>query len=776
MRRTDGAAGHPPFEVRVAGRTLLLAPGQQVVVGRDALVDLPVEHARVSRRHLRLDHAGQHLLVADLGSSGGTWLDDEEIRGSRLLSLPVTLRLGQDGPELIADVGATPAAEPAPRPATHQALGQLGDTLVIGRAEGCDVRLVDDIMVSKQHAKVQLESGGPVVLDLGSRNGTFVNGQRVSRAPLGPRDELTVGRHTFTLRAGMLRPRVDDGRVTFAARDLGFTLPGGRHLLEDVSFTLPRSSLLAVVGPSGAGKSTLLAALTGAQAATDGQVLYNGRDLYERIEELRDRIGVVPQQDIVHGALTVRQALESAAELRFPVDLDPEAKAERVTEVIAELGLSAHADTRVSALSGGQRKRASVAMELLTKPSLLFLDEPTSGLDPGMDEQLMRTLRALADSGRTVIVITHSTASLELCDRLLFLAPGGRTAFFGPPEDALDSIGAPNFSRAFHQVEHEPDAVVTAFRSSMLHRTMVETPLSSLDAAPPPVPHEVASGPTRGDQQRTARNHVLALVRRQLRVMAADRAFVVMSLGMPLVVALLALLVPGDQGLAAAPEGVAPSGQPQQMLLVLTLGAVFIGLAASIRELVGERPIFVRERAVGLSPTAYLVSKVLVLGGSAVLQCLVMLGVVLLVREAPADGAVLPGTSGAGIELGLALSALTLCCTLLGLLISAALRTAAQVMPVIVVLVMTLLVLSGGLFALGDRQLLDMVSWLAPSRWGYAALAGTVDLTTIVPSADDELWTAGLLTLARSLLILAAGSVALGVAAVLRLRGSYPQR
>lgn len=431
MTRSSPTSG-TSFVVQVAGREVLLDEDQQLVVGRDPLVDLQVEHLAVSRRHVQLRHVGDHLLVVDLGGRGGTLVDGEPVEGTRVVDPPTVIRLGRDGaPEVRVHCPAGPAPTPAEQPPTHQSLTSLGDTVVIGRADGCDLRLPADFLVSKKHAKVVLEQTGPVVYDLDSRNGTFVNGQRVRRSPLGARDELSVGRHRLILRAGLLRPRLDDGQVAFATRGLSFALPSGRALLEQVSFSLPGSSLLAVVGPSGAGKSTLLATLTGAQAATDGHVLYNGRDLHSRIEELRDRIGVVPQQDIVHGALTVRQALHAAAELRFPVDLDPAAKSTRVGEVIEELGLTAHADTRVSALSGGQRKRASVAMELLTKPSLLFLDEPTSGLDPGMDEQLMRTLRRLADSGRTVIVITHTTASLDLCDRLLFLAPGGRTAYFG---------------------------------------------------------------------------------------------------------------------------------------------------------------------------------------------------------------------------------------------------------------------------------------------------------------------------------------------------------
>lgn len=762
--------------VRTAGRTVDLVAGSSVVVGRAEECDLVVEHPEVSRSHLRLQRADDHVLAFDLDSRRGTWLDGERLSGVRHLPVPSEVRLGAHGPVVRVEAGPR---EPTPRHtgAPHHALAETGDMLIVGRGPDCDVRVPHDMMVSQRHARVVLEAGGAVVTDLDSHNGTFVNGQRVSRAPLGVRDELSVGRHRFRLRGGMLRPRSDDGQVTFAARGLGFTLRDGRALLDDISFSLPRHSLLAVVGPSGAGKSTLLSALTGRQPPSQGHVLYNGRDLHARLDELRDRIGLVPQQDIVHGPLSVRAALRAAADLRFPADADPEEKEARIEEVVAELGLTAHIDTRVSALSGGQRKRASVAMELLTKPPLLFLDEPTSGLDPGMDKQLMGTLRELADSGRTVIVITHSTESLELCDRVLFLAPGGRTAFFGPPEEALDSIGTRSFSAAFHKVEHEPEAVVAAFRSSMLHRSMVETPLDTLDrqrsmskaSAPAPAVSPV-------DRRRTAWHQIRTLVRRQARVMLADRGFVGMSLAMPFVIALLALLVPGGQDLAAAIDPVAASGQPQQVLLVLTLGAIFIGLASSIRDLVGERAIFVRERAVGLGPTAYLSSKVAVLGGVAMAQCLVMLALVAALRTLPDGGVLLPGAAGAGMELAVGLCATALTCTVLGLLISSLLRSAAQVMPVIVVLVMGLLVLSGGLFGFGDRELLDRASWLAPSRWGYASLAATVDLNAVGHSPDDTLWEPSGWGWVRDLVVLAGMAMVLALGCRWRLGRPYPER
>jgi len=224
----------------------------------------------------------------------------------------------------------------------------------------------------------------------------------VKLVALQERDVVSVGHHLFHLVGRQLREYVDEGLVSFEAAELTVRTPAGRTLLDDVSFCLDERSFLAVVGPSGAGKSTLLNALTGFRPAGAGTVSYDGRDLYANYEELRLRIGFVPQQDVLHQTLTVRQALGYAAELRFPEDVAASERSERVEKVLGELGLTEAGDRPINVLSGGQRRRVAVAVELLDEPSLLFLDEPTSGLDPGYERSLMDQMRSIADGGHTV--------------------------------------------------------------------------------------------------------------------------------------------------------------------------------------------------------------------------------------------------------------------------------------------------------------------------------------------------------------------------------------
>ena len=311
----------------------------------------------------------------------------------------------------------------------------------IGRDPGNDL-VIPDLSVSREHAELRNTGGGRYeIVDLGSHNGTFINGRRVDRAPITEQDLIGIGRASFRLVGEELREFIDEGDVSLVAQDLTVRLPGGKVLLDHVSFPIGERSLVAVIGPSGAGKSTLLGALTGMRPATEGAVLYDNRDLYTHYAELRHRIGLVPQDNILHTQLRPRRALRYAAELRFPGDTSAAERNRRVEEVIDELALTKHCNTRTGSMSGGQQKRVNVALELLTKPSLLFLDEPTSGLDPGLDKSVMELMSGLAKDGRTVIIVTHSVDNLDVCDRLLVLVPGGRVAFYGPPADGLKYFG-----------------------------------------------------------------------------------------------------------------------------------------------------------------------------------------------------------------------------------------------------------------------------------------------------------------------------------------------
>lgn len=350
--------------------------------------------------------------------------------------------------------------------------------ITFGRDGSNDVTLAD-AWVSPRHAKIE-KRDEYVLVDLGSNNGIHHNGgQRVIESVrLEDNDVFAIGRHDFIFRSGRVYRSVrsdEKNPVLIEAYDLTVQVlnPALRRnrrrlkpLIDDVSFVVRRGTLLGVVGPSGSGKSTLLRAITGSQPATQGRLLFDKEDLYREPGPHRG-IGMVPQEDIVHRQLTVKRALVFAAALRCPRGLTRKQRLERVGSVVRQLGIDTQLRMPIEKLSGGQRKRTSVAMELLTVPSLLCLDEPTSGLDPALDRDVMGGLRDLAKGDKTVIVTTHSPLHLDACDHVLVMCQG-RMVYFGPPGPELFEFftGAEVYSDVFSAITDEPEVWAQRYRTS----------------------------------------------------------------------------------------------------------------------------------------------------------------------------------------------------------------------------------------------------------------------------------------------------------------------
>jgi ABC-type multidrug transport system ATPase subunit len=593
-------------------------------------------------------------------------------------------------------------------------------TLRIGRASDNDV-VVSDLSVSRYHAELRKSGRGYEIVDLSSHNGTFVNGQWISAAVVTERDIISIGPATFRLVGDELQEFIDSGDISLAARDLTVRLSSGKVLLDHVSFPLGERCLLGVIGPSGAGKSTLLGALTGMRPATEGNVLYDNRDLYTYYPELRHRIGLVPQDNIMHTQLSARRALRYAAELRFPGDTSKAERERRIGEVLQELSLGAHAETKTAALSGGQQKRVNVALELLTKPSLLFLDEPTSGLDPGLDKSIMEMMAGLAHDGRTVIVVTHSVANLNLCDRLLVMVPGGKVGYFGPPEEGLKHFRQPGWAEVFQAFDTEPDRDWAGeFRRSPAYDRYIAAEMRTAAPAAAPVRASVSPPATRNRLAQLS-----TLCRRYMAVIGSDRMYLAVLGVMPVVLGVLIRAIPSPQGLTGPGNGDAES-----LLLILVMSTCFTGAANAVRELVKERPIYTRERAAGLSAGAYLTSKLVILGVISALQAVILVAAGLAGRALPPQGTVLKHLPL--VELLLAIALLAIASMTLGLLISAIVNSSEKTMPLLVVTVMFQVILTGGIFSLNGKTGIEQIAWLSPSRWGFAATASTSNLNVIM--------------------------------------------
>lgn len=600
----------------------------------------------------------------------------------------------------------------------------------IGRADDNDI-VIPEVLASRHHATLVPTPNGTEIHDNRSINGTFVNGGRVDVAVLHDGDIVTIGNIDLVFAGGTLVRRDETAALTRAGgldvRGVTWTIENNKTLLDNISLGALPGTLTAVIGPSGAGKSTFARLVAGYTHPTTGTVAFEGHNVHAEYASLRSRIGMVPQDDVVHGQLTVQQALMYAAELRLPPDTTKDDRAQVVARVLEELEMSQHLHTRVDKLSGGQRKRASVALELLTGPSLLILDEPTSGLDPALDRQVMTMLRQLADAGRVVLVVTHSLTYLDVCDQVLLLAPGGKTAFCGPPGQIGPAMGTTNWADIFSTVAGDPDGA----RARYLART-----------GPPPSPPPVEKPAELGEPSHTSLfRQFSTIARRQIRLIISDRGYFAFLALLPFIMGSLSMSVPGNVGFGIPnPMGEAPS-EPGQILVLLNVGAVFMGTALTIRDLIGERAIFLREQAVGLSTSAYLLAKVCVYTVFAVVQSAIVTVIVLLGKGGPTQGAAALGKPGLELFADVALTCVA--SAMLGLALSAIAKSNDQIMPLLVVAVMSQLVFSGGMIPVTARIPLDQMSWATPARWGFAASASTIDLLKLEPGPQtpkDSHW------------------------------------
>jgi ABC transport system ATP-binding/permease protein len=609
-------------------------------------------------------------------------------------------------------------------------------SIKIGRATDNDI-VIPDVLASRHHATLVPKPDGAEILDNRSINGTFVNGARVESAVLHDGDTVTIGNVDLVFRGGTLVRRTETEAATrtggLEVHGVTWTIEGNKTLLDNISIAARPGMLTAVIGPSGAGKSTFARLVAGYTHPTTGTVSFEGHDVHAEYASLRSRIGMVPQDDVVHGQLTVRQALMYAAELRLPPDTNKADREQVVNEVLEELEMTNHLDTRVDKLSGGQRKRASVALELLTGPSLLILDEPTSGLDPALDRQVMTMLRQLADAGRVVLVVTHSLTYLDVCDQVLLLAPGGKTAFYGPPDQIGPSMGTTNWADIFSSVAGDPDAANKRFIAQ--------------HGPPPPQPPAQKPADLGKPTKTSLRRQFSTIARRQMRLIVSDRGYFIFLAVLPFIMGVLSLSVPGDVGFGvpvpAIKGGEAPN-EPGQILVLLNVGAIFMGTALTIRALIGERAIFLREQAVGLSTSAYILAKVFVFAGFALLQSGIVVAINVWGKKwgpgAVTSGAVIPPRT---LELYVDVAACCVGAAMTGLALSALAKSNEQIMPLLVIAIMSQLVFQGGMIPVTGRIVLDQLSWVTPARWGFASTASTIDLLRLVPgplTPQDSHW------------------------------------
>lgn len=591
--------------------------------------------------------------------------------------------------------------------------------------------------VSRRHASISLESG-QYTLHNHSANGTYVNKQRVNRpCTLTEGDTIQIGPFTLLFRGEALEVfdrgdqiRLDASQIIRKVKDSG----SEKTILNNVSLAIEPGQLVALVGGSGAGKSTLMKTLLGIEPIASGAVLLNGDNLRQNFDLYRSEIGYVPQDDIVHPNLTVAEVLSYACQLRLPPDTDLN---ETLARTLEQVKLNHVRGTLVQQLSGGQRKRVSIAVELLANPKLFFLDEPTSGLDPGLDKKIMQLLRDLANQGRTVILVTHATSNLEVCDRVAFMGSGGRLCYFGPPKEAMSFFQTPSqdfkyFADIYIKLDEGETAALRQqvvehwqqqFLQSPDYHLYVETVLS-----------EESSSSTQLQQslQKTKSSWFRQwwiFCQRYWKLVLRDRfSLVLMLLTAPLGVLLITSTLGDSHPLAKlATLDVMQAPLALRVLFVFTCATMWVGLSGTAQTIVKEASIYHRERLVNLNLLSYIGSKLAIHGGLAVAQTILVVSVILLGFESPQPD-LLPWTIGCGITTFLTLMS----SASLGLLISASVKNSTQANSTLPLILIPQIIFSGVLFRMEGVS--RIFSWLMLSRWSVGAYSSLVNVNAMVPA------------------------------------------
>jgi ABC-type multidrug transport system ATPase subunit len=601
-----------------------------------------------------------------------------------------------------------------------------GRRLVVGRTPENDLP-IDHPLISRRHAQFAYAGARWTVTDLGSTNGTYVNGRRVTTAAdLTVGDVVDLGGSRLVLLDGDRLERRDyRGNTRIEAQNVAVTA-GGRLLIEGVSMTLVPSELVGLMGPSGAGKTTLMTALSGYQPPSAGRVLFNGRDLYSSFDQFRLGIGYVPQDDILHGELTVAEALYFTARLRLPGDTGADEIERRIDRVLRQLGIAHIRDSLIGTptrkvVSGGERKRVNVAMELLNDPPVLFLDEPTSGLSSEDALSVMQCLRELAREGRTILLTIHQPSRdvFRLMDNLAVVARDAgsrnpaRLVYYGPaypeairffnPDRELPAEPAPE--AVLRGLAEQPAAAWrTRYEQSPLKRRFVDERAGRLlanDAASRHAPRPPA-----------AIRQALILMRRGAALKGRDIWNSAILLAQAPIIALLLVLIFGGATRAnATPADIQRAAvAAATVLFLMNIAAVWFGCSNAAREIVAEWAVFSRERMVGLRLQAYVGSKLILLGLVGLAQCVLLLSIVHYGCriEAPWPP----------VLLGLLLS--TLAGTALGLLISSLARSSEVAISLVPLAILPMVVLGGMMQPLRlMEQPARTLAQLVPSRWAF---------------------------------------------------------
>lgn len=576
--------------------------------------------------------------------------------------------------------------------------------LTIGREAGCDITL-PHISVSKHHANIVRENDGYYIVDNGSTNGVIVNNRRISgKERLHEKDVIIITNSKLIFTSSAVFYCCYKSGISVDTSDVVIKRGKGEKAFitsNHVSLNIKPGELIAIIGSSGAGKSTILNCMCGYLKPSQGEVYINGINLYQNFDSLKKLIGYVPQSDIVYDNLTLHDTLLYTAKLRLPKDTAPSEQEAAITMAIDTVELTEKRDNLIKSLSGGQRKRASIAVELLSDPNLLFLDEPASGLDPGTERNLMQSLRKMADSGKTVILVTHSTLQLKMCDKIVFMGKGGNLCFYGSYDEALNFFGISDIVDVYNMITDNSEQWRSEYE---------KTRVSSINI------HEAAPATSKSNKNRFKQLGVLSA--RYIKLVINDKQrLLLLLMQAPLLSVLISFVANGKQ--------FEQYEMTESLLFALSCSAFWVGMLNAIQEICKERTVMKREYMTGLSLGSYISSKILVLGTLCLVQSLLITGVFGLMVGLPEKGITMPPF----IEILITTFLTAVASSAMGLFVSSLFTNADRAMTVAPILLMPQILFSGLIFKLSGAT--EIISWFAICRFSMEGYGTTANLNEL---------------------------------------------
>ena len=599
---------------------------------------------------------------------------------------------------------------------------QLGNN-TLGSGGGCDVILPPN-GVAKKHAIISKIGNKISIKDDNSLNGTFVNGNKLPASQeisLNNLDVIVIGNSKLILYNNKLFYQIYKRGVELDAIDIVKRVRikfKTKEISSHVSMHVKPSEFVAFVGGSGAGKSTFMKCISGVDTPSSGLVLLNGENLYNNYESLKYNIGYVPQEDIVYSNLTLHDMLKYTAKLRMPENSTKKERMQRIKEVLEIVQLTEFENSYIRQLSGGQRKRASIATELIADPSLFFLDEPTSGLDPDTERSVMKTLQKMSKMGKTIILVTHNTLNLHLCDKVAFFGKGGHLCFYGKPQEALDFFGVDDFVDIYTLLNENMEEWYEKFTAIYGKETVSHAEIKKRNK----VPHK----------KKSFFKQLFTLIRRYIKLIANDVQQLILLFAQAPIVAVLLTIVSTDDLYSSYDD-------TKAILFSLGCASIWLGLMNSVQEICKEKVILQKEHMSDLKLSTYLLSKFIVQGLLAFIQATVMVFIFQeIVGSSPHSILI---DSYWDVQIICFLSILS--SAALGLCISAIVKNSNIAMSIIPLILVPQLLFSGMLFKL--EGFADFISNFILCRWsveGLGTSANLNDLThiiqTINPMAEVE--------------------------------------